>query len=411
MNTFVFASMTLAPNMTSKLHSDKHYTSTSRLTGFTDGQEKTHSKFWPCGRGRVHIQHSTSACQMHSSRCLVQVMDLPARAAYAAKTSLTPLRSPDVVDASAGHNTSSMSAEESDAASVASGDGGDSDNESLRNFAHHEDVSQPAPDVQVSAGAYAASVASSRNGKRRPPPPTDTPMTVPEFVAQLHVEDVKKRLAKRKTYLDVTPTKPVRSEIVDFDAIEEPARQRLSRYALTQRAGSQFRAAKSRHESRLREQTRNLAAAAHACMPPDMLVDSNAVLMTDDSGKQEKYYMIKDKEKHGGATPGLGAALDIVASATQTVLQEHAPDYVNAYVTSENVRQVLALIFREDIGARLMHEIENAVRDFKRSTVQLTDTVRLVDEETWRRRQHKHTKERKTLSSSAASASLLAGAR
>lgn len=283
----------------------------------------------------------------------------------------------------------------------------DSDNESLREFAQTDEISRPKPDARASSGAYAASVSSSRNGRRRPPPLGAAPMTVPEFVAQLHVEDVKKRLCKHKSYLEVTPTKPAKVPVSEYDALDDVSRQHLSRYALTQRAGAQFRAAKSRHEARLREQTRSLAAAAHAAMPKEMSADGEPVVMNDDSGRQEKFYLMKDKEKQGGASPGLGAALDIVVAATEAVLKEHAPDYVDAFVTSDNVRQVLALIFREDVGARLMQEIDNAVRDYKRTTMRFADTVRLVDEETWRKKQSKQAKERRAVSSAAIATSLL----
>lgn len=233
-------------------------------------------------------------------------------------------------------------------------------------------------------GQYAASVSSQRSGARRPPPPADKPLTVSEFVAQLHVEDLRQRFSKTRPVVEVTVAKPARIAVADPVTVPADIKGAMSTFALTQRSATQFRTAKRKHEARLKEDTRKLAASLCPHVPRDAsgaksAAGTSVVISTGNGeGATQRYNIARAKEKQGGLAPGLGAALDCIVCACDAVLETHAPHLVGKTVTEDNVREILSILFSEDVGTVLMHEVEKAVQDYQKANTTYTDTVRMV---------------------------------
>jgi len=233
-------------------------------------------------------------------------------------------------------------------------------------------------------GEYAASVSSLRNGRKRPDPDPTQPLTVPEFVAQLHVEDLKRRFSKTRWAMEVTAGKPAKLVIGDPATLDEASSRTLKEFAAAHRTAAQFRAAKRSYENRLRDESRQLATRA---LPFAKAAAANSedakgmpVTLQDASGTAE-HVVQPVSEKHGGTAPSMGAALDCIVAATTAVLQRLAPSLVETRVTRANMLQVMKTIFDERVGPALMESIEKAIKEYQKATTTYTETVRLVKRE------------------------------
>jgi len=233
-------------------------------------------------------------------------------------------------------------------------------------------------------GEYAASVSSSRNGRKRADPDATKPLTVPEFVAQLHVEDLKRRFSKTRWAMEVTAGKPAKLVIGDPATLDEASTRTLKEFAAAHRTAAQFRAAKRSYENRLRDESRQLAtralpfAKAAAAQSED--AKGMPVTLQDASGTAE-HVVQAVPERHGGAAPSMGAALDCIVAATTAVLQRLAPALVETRVTRANMLQVMKTIFDERVGPALMESIEKAIKEYQKATTTYTETVKLVKRE------------------------------
>jgi len=235
--------------------------------------------------------------------------------------------------------------------------------------------------TNATPGERAASVASSRSGRRRPPPDASQPLTVEEFVAQLHVKDLTARFSKEKEELLVTTSAPRdRSTVLDVKTLRTEEAALLQKYTKTHQMATSFRKAKMRTNGNVRDAVRQhgLAVLPHAKRAVEAGQPGLPVRLQNENGEVEDYFVKPHVEKRKAAAPGIGAALDCVREAADAVIQKHLPELKGVLVTEENMKDVLRAIMRPDVGAALMNSIEETVNQYQLALGTTTETVHLV---------------------------------
>ncbi len=229
-------------------------------------------------------------------------------------------------------------------------------------------------------GQRAASVASSRSGRRRPLPDASEPLSVSEFIAQLHVHDLSSRFGKEKEELKMTTATPRTGSILQPGILDSNETALLKRFAKAHQMASSFRKAKLRASGQSRDTLRQQATAVlpYAKQAVESGLPGLPVRLQNEEGQIEDYYVKPHLEKRKGPAPGLGAALDCVSEAAEAVLKAKAPELLTVRVTPDNLHDVLRVIMQPDVGSSLMNHIEEAVNEYQRALGTTVETVHLV---------------------------------